>query len=139
MPPRASELRHATTLLLLSIPASLGFSPSVISHLPTGRFCQAGRLSPAASPAVVGAFPRFSTTGPASRRAFVAQRPGLRSAKASDSDDESLERLVSLPGRRYIFVGGKGGVGKTSTSAATAVKFADEGLRTLVRPWALGI
>ena len=48
-----------------------------------------------------------------------------------------MQRLVSLPGRRYVFVGGKGGVGKTSTSAATAVKFADEGLRTLVWPSAL--
>ena len=30
--------------------------------------------------------------------------------------DSSLQRLVGLPGRRYILVGGKGGVGKTSTS-----------------------
>ena len=46
--------------------------------------------------------------------------------------DSSLQRLVGLPGRRYILVGGKGGVGKTSTSAAIAIKLADEGLRTLV-------
>ena len=48
------------------------------------------------------------------------------------SHDTSLQRLVDLPGRRYILVGGKGGVGKTSTSAAIAIKLADEGLRTLV-------
>jgi hypothetical protein len=33
---------------------------------------------------------------------------------------------------RYIFFGGKGGVGKTSTATATAVGLADQGLRTLV-------
>jgi len=48
------------------------------------------------------------------------------------AEDESLQRLVDLPGRRYILVGGKGGVGKTSTSAALAVKLADEGLKTLI-------
>lgn len=47
-------------------------------------------------------------------------------------EDESLQRLVDLPGRRYILVGGKGGVGKTSTSSALAVKLADEGLKTLI-------
>jgi Mrp family chromosome partitioning ATPase len=34
--------------------------------------------------------------------------------------------------RRYYLLGGKGGVGKTSCSAALAVKFANEGLPTLV-------
>ena len=48
------------------------------------------------------------------------------------SEDESLQRLADLPGRRYVLVGGKGGVGKTSTSAALAVKLADEGLKTLI-------
>jgi hypothetical protein len=38
----------------------------------------------------------------------------------------------SLNGPRFVFVGGKGGVGKTSTSAALAVRLADAGLRVLV-------
>ncbi|CAM9595084.1 unnamed protein product, partial [Discosporangium mesarthrocarpum] len=33
---------------------------------------------------------------------------------------------------RYVFFGGKGGVGKTSTAAAVAIQCADSGLRTLV-------
>jgi len=33
---------------------------------------------------------------------------------------------------QFVFVGGKGGVGKTSTSSALGVKLADEGIRTLV-------
>ena len=51
---------------------------------------------------------------------------------SADAEDEGLQRLVALPGRRYILVGGKGGVGKTSTSSALAVKLADEGLKTLI-------
>ena len=51
---------------------------------------------------------------------------------SAGEEDESLQRLVDLPGRRYILVGGKGGVGKTSTSSAIAVKLADEGLKTLI-------
>ena len=40
-------------------------------------------------------------------------------------DDESAEQ-------RLIFVGGKGGVGKTTTSSALAVRLADGGLSTLI-------
>ncbi|KAL3908106.1 MAG: hypothetical protein SGPRY_009929, partial [Prymnesium sp.] len=34
--------------------------------------------------------------------------------------------------QRLIFVGGKGGVGKTSTSSAIAVRLADQGFNTLI-------
>jgi arsenite-transporting ATPase len=41
---------------------------------------------------------------------------------------------VTLPlaGRRILYVGGKGGVGKTTVAAAVALRFADEGKRVLV-------
>ncbi|CAN8074668.1 unnamed protein product, partial [Agarophyton chilense] len=45
----------------------------------------------------------------------------------------TLDNLLSAPStRRFIFVGGKGGVGKTTTAAAVAVHFASAGLSTLV-------
>lgn len=44
-----------------------------------------------------------------------------------------LSNLLDKPQeRRYVFFTGKGGTGKTSTSAAVAVKMADEGLPTLI-------
>ena len=42
------------------------------------------------------------------------------------------ELLDRRDDQRLVFVGGKGGVGKTSTSSAMAVRFADEGLSTLL-------
>ncbi|GAB0494857.1 hypothetical protein MMPV_006153 [Pyropia vietnamensis] len=52
---------------------------------------------------------------------------------ATASATAPLRKLVQDPAtRRYVFVGGKGGVGKTSTAAALALRFADAGLRTLV-------
>jgi len=41
---------------------------------------------------------------------------------SADEENESLQRLVDLPGRRYILVGGKGGVGKTSTSSGVSLE-----------------
>ena len=45
-----------------------------------------------------------------------------------------LNELLSDGGasQRLVFVGGKGGVGKTTTSSAIAVRCADEGLSTLL-------
>jgi arsenite-transporting ATPase len=39
---------------------------------------------------------------------------------------------LDLAGRRIVFVGGKGGVGKTTTAAAVALHFAESGKRCLV-------
>lgn len=63
----------------------------------------------------------------------------MASAYAADArratPPASLAELSATRGtskQRFVFFGGKGGVGKTSTSAAMAVYLADEGLRTLV-------
>ncbi|MGE0160593.1 MAG: ArsA family ATPase [Gemmatimonadales bacterium] len=39
---------------------------------------------------------------------------------------------LPLAGRRIVYVGGKGGVGKTTVAASVALRFADEGQRVLV-------
>eukprot|EP00292_Cryptomonas_paramecium_P018055 CAMPEP_0113712912 /NCGR_PEP_ID=MMETSP0038_2-20120614/31670_1 /TAXON_ID=2898 /ORGANISM="Cryptomonas paramecium" /LENGTH=98 /DNA_ID=CAMNT_0000639521 /DNA_START=68 /DNA_END=361 /DNA_ORIENTATION=- /assembly_acc=CAM_ASM_000170 len=56
----------------------------------------------------------------------------MRASEKLTAPDSSLRRLMDKFGPKYILVGGKGGVGKTSTSAALAIQFADSGLRTLV-------
>ncbi|CAI5513140.1 unnamed protein product [Closterium sp. Naga37s-1] len=56
--------------------------------------------------------------------------PPLPPVRASASS--GFDEMVAGRTRKYYMVGGKGGVGKTSVSAALAVKFANEGHRTLV-------
>lgn len=53
------------------------------------------------------------------------------SDKAGTLAELAEERRAGLK-QRFVFFGGKGGVGKTSTSTAMAVHLADQGLRTLV-------
>lgn len=43
-----------------------------------------------------------------------------------------LERIRPDEGKKYLFFGGKGGVGKTTMAAATATWFADHGYRTTI-------
>ena len=47
--------------------------------------------------------------------------------------DTSMARyLAEHPTLRYLFFGGKGGVGKTSMAGATALRLAKQGKRTLL-------
>ncbi len=47
--------------------------------------------------------------------------------------NQNLNQLISPNGAtKYLFFGGKGGVGKTTVSTATAVWFADQGLKTTI-------
>lgn len=51
--------------------------------------------------------------------------------KRHETTEEALD-LLGNTARKYIIVGGKGGVGKTSMSAAVATAFADRGQTTLI-------
>lgn len=60
--------------------------------------------------------------------------PALQS-KAMPKRHETTEEAMDLLGntaRKYVIVGGKGGVGKTSSSCAIATQFADRGQVTLI-------
>jgi arsenite-transporting ATPase len=47
--------------------------------------------------------------------------------------NQQLHRLTSPDGKtKYLFFGGKGGVGKTTLATATAVWFADQGYKTTI-------
>lgn len=64
-----------------------------------------------------------STSAPSSRMRAVP--------KKHETTEEALD-LLENTARKYIIVGGKGGVGKTSMSAAVATSFADRGQTTLI-------
>ena len=54
-------------------------------------------------------------------------------SKLSEAISENgLQKLLSGSNGQFVFIGGKGGVGKTSTSSALALKLSDAGYKTLV-------
>jgi len=53
-------------------------------------------------------------------------------AEGCDSGQDLGSLLADGPQRRFVFVGGKGGVGKTTTAASLGVRLAKSGRRTLV-------
>lgn len=66
--------------------------------------------------------------------AAKSAEPALQ-AKATPKRHETSEEAMDLVGntaRKYVIVGGKGGVGKTSSSCAIATQFADRGQVTLI-------
>jgi len=127
-------LHHPAHRSLASLVLLLCCSPSdsfLAAFAPTFQHSSlALKPAPFSSPRIRHAHTVAAKQGTHGQRP-VGPVPSLRMSSTGD-EDESLQRLVDLPGRRYILVGGKGGVGKTSTSSALAVKLADEGLKTLI-------
>jgi len=52
--------------------------------------------------------------------------------QSEPAQESGLATLLQSKDRRFVFVSGKGGVGKTTSSASLAVGFADAGLKTLI-------
>lgn len=75
-----------------------------------------------------------STSAPSSSStsASSSSSESASSTSASSSSSSSLKNKSSDAGRRYVMLGGKGGVGKTSLSASLAARYASRGLPTLV-------
>lgn len=101
------------------------------------RRCRGPRPAAGAPPtaAVAGSPPDGAAAASAAAAASSTPPPPASAASggATASATAPLRKLLDdRTTRRYVFVGGKGGVGKTSTAAALALRCADEGLRTLV-------
>lgn len=121
-----------------------------VAQNPVQNFTEFAKAHPARVGAVALAAPLFVRWA-MNRRKNGKLKTNARSASASSFSSTSartasLERaiprrhetraeafdLLGNTARKYIIVGGKGGVGKTSMSAAVATSFADRGQKTLI-------
>jgi len=78
--------------------------------------------------------PQKQVTAPKGTNGAAITAPAARkraTPSAHKTTREALD-LIETKTKKYIIVGGKGGVGKTSMSAALATKFADMGQTTLI-------
>eukprot|EP00898_Chlorokybus_atmophyticus_P003289 jgi/Chlat1/3961/Chrsp26S08870 len=78
-----------------------------------------------------------SRASSASRRSQAFTRHGMPAVMAvasveADTKGAGFDEMAKGLDRKFFMVGGKGGVGKTSLSAALAVKFAEAGHSTLI-------
>jgi TRC40/GET3/ArsA family transport-energizing ATPase len=79
--------------------------------------------------------PGEGSAGPAKSSSLVGAAAAAPRARATPRRHETTDEAMDLLGntaRKYIIVGGKGGVGKTSSSCAVATQFADRGQVTLI-------
>ncbi|KAK4537122.1 hypothetical protein CDCA_CDCA11G3147 [Cyanidium caldarium] len=73
-----------------------------------------------------------ATTSPTTAGSNTSAVAATAKSWAGNDQLAALEVVNRLTGRKLTIIGGKGGVGKTSIAAATAVRFADEGQTTLI-------
>lgn len=57
---------------------------------------------------------------------------GMEGMNELDEYEGSLKNVIEDENIRWVFVGGKGGVGKTTTSSSTAVAFENQGKKVLI-------
>ena len=62
----------------------------------------------------------------------ILEKWQAQSTRRKTMNNGFLKHIVPYNGTRYLFFGGKGGVGKTSMATATAVWFADNGFKTTI-------
>ncbi|XP_038893014.1 ATPase GET3B-like [Benincasa hispida] len=109
------------------------FSPSIRSLTARNSMAMAAFLShhpkilPQPFLAKTFRFISLSTSTKPSRKRFQ-----VRSVATPAEGIAGFESMISGTERKYYLLGGKGGVGKTSSAAALAVKFANSGHPTLV-------